>query len=414
MKLFVQKHIEEFITKQITTKRGLPRIMTQVKYYYPLHKLIHESVFVRDRYNEGVGLKAETLSYLFGKGKIVKQVLEDLERWKFIIKVKDAKLGENCAKYKLHPSIERMKVRALDFDGTDAPMIRKLEEKNAELRKSFKGQLEILENYITLNQEGIDYLIGKYGDDFYEDDVEMERRDLALKKIYNKEFFAVRPDKNSRVYTNISSLYREFRKFILFDGKPIINIDVKNSQILLIVPLLQDYWRKHRNLNLSSMPTDCFNFKKDAESGVFYEVLSKAAGIVISKDEWRDDFKKQFYKENLFSKNYPKLTPLGTTFKELYPNVHDIIRKLKQVDHRLFSVNLQRKEASIIIDGVWRRMYEEGRLALSIHDSILVNCESDLDYATYLMKKEFFKYGIVPSLKAEIFDEFGTVLLEAS
>jgi len=49
-------------------------------------------------------------------------------------------------------------------------------------------------------------------------------------------------DKQSRVHTNLTNLKADFRKFLRYEGKVLVELDIRNSQPLIASILIKDYW----------------------------------------------------------------------------------------------------------------------------------------------------------------------------
>ncbi|WP_316807366.1 hypothetical protein [Pedobacter agri] len=380
--------------------RGKISIPIQLKHLYIMHRLNYVSIFRKDEYLMGVPMNTELLTMLFGKGSDVKNVLKTLERFKFIVKVRDAKLNEYSASYKLHESIANDKVNHHDFCASDSALMKKIKEHNDEI-KSFTGQLEMLNKYISLNELGKSYLEKKYGILSNEVDFFVEPSDIGIKAIYSGHYYSKRPDVKSRVYTNLTSLPREHRKYVNINGKPMLMTDISNSQILLTVPLLHKYWAKISGVGLFNLPEDVRIFQRLAESGMFYETIAASVGVNFLNSDERGEFKKKVFAEVWFSKNSNRMTAIKKAFKKEFPNVFDIICKLKEKKHNEFAIKLQKFEASILVDTVWKTMYKLGKIVFTLHDAIICNNEEDLFFAERLIESELLKFGLVPKFKRE-------------
>ena len=402
MQFYLQTKVNNTIIKKTKTKKGKTSIINQIKYEYIIHEINHASIFKKDYYEKGVGLSTKILTRLFGKGTIVKQVLDDLQKWKFIIKVQESKYKKTSAKYKLHDSIIDLKIRIQDYDENDSVLIKKLELRNAENKKSYQGQLEILKKFVMINEKGKNHLINKYGCLPYRNNkIDVFRRDCCLISILNSKFFSVRPHITSRVYSSFTSLCRDHRNYIQIDGKPMIMTDISNSQILLTVPLIHNYWNKIQNLNITDIPQDVIKFQKLAETGHFYEHMAKSIGEIFTNEEDRKEFKKRVFSEIWFSENSRYMTLIKKAFVEEFPTIYHIIWQLKLEDHCNFAISLQKFEASIMVDKVWKQMYDQGKIVLTLHDAIICNNYEDLELAKTLIRSELLKFGLNPHFKDE-------------
>lgn len=400
MVLILQKSVFDKISADIKTKQGKNSISNQLKHLYIINRLNYAKIFKKDQYLKGVALNTEILTSLFGKGSEVKSILNMLCQLNFITKVRGSRLNECSACYKLHHSIANENVYEHDFCTSESALMRKLEEHNKDAN-SFKEQLYMLKNHVSLSLLGKEYLQQKYSVGENELNFAVESSDYGLKAIYGKRFFASRPDIKSRVYTNLTSLARGHRDFIEIGGKPILMTDISNSQILLTVPLLHRYWAKKSGVGLINLPNDVSSFQKLAETGKFYEHIANCVGLVFSNEDERGTFKKKIFEEIWFSKNSKRLTVIKKAFKNEFPTVFNIIWNLKVEKYNEFAIRLQQFEASIIVDKVWKKMYKLKKVVFTLHDAIICSNLEDLQLAEKLIGDELIKYRIKPKFKRE-------------
>lgn len=397
----MQQSVYKRICTEIKTKKtNRSSIALQIKHLYIVHRLNYAKIFKKDEYQKGVVMSTEILADLFSGGSEVKKVMRTLEQCNFIVKVRDSKLNEHSASYKLHDSLTNERVYHQDFLTSDSALMRKLEKHNLTVC-SFRDQLQMLRNHVYINALGREYFKEKYG--FVKNDLNfaVEPSDFGLKAIYDGVFFASRPDIKSRVYTNLTSLSRNHRKYVEVNGKPMLMTDISNSQILLTVPLLHKFWSKKSGKGLINLPDDVKIFQKLAESGKFYEHVASCVGVNFNKDDERSAFKKKVFEEIWFSKNSKRLTAIKRAFKTQFPTVFDIICKLKEENHNEFAIKLQRFEASILVDRVWKKMFKSGKIVFTLHDAIICTCVEDLELAEEMIRNELLKFRIEPKFKRE-------------
>jgi hypothetical protein len=409
----LQKSAIDQIKAEIKTPTGKPSLASEIKHLYIIHRLNYYRTFRKDDYARGVPFSSTVLTDKFGNSSNVKQVMRYLINAKFIIKVKGHQQRTNCSQYQLHPSIENELVYKIEFTGDDSSLIRQLEARAQDIKYHDK-QLSILKNYVCLNEAGIMYLKSKYGSlPMSYGQLGVEHQDRGLADIYYKQFYAVRPDLKSRVYTNLASLSREHRKYIKFNGQPMLMTDISNSQILLTVPLLRRHWARYSGYGYFNIPEDVKQFQKLAESGKFYEHIAEAVNIIFQNDNERGKFKQKVFAEIWFSKNSRRNTAIKKVFRNNFPTVYDIIWAFKEPrnnetdeltkirPHRRFAIELQRFEASIVVDKVWKKMTKMGKKVLTLHDAIICNNEGDLLLAEQLLESEMFLHSITPKFKRE-------------
>ena len=365
---------------------------------------MHYRTFMRKDYEaKGIPLHSGILTRLFGTGAEVKHILAELERMKFIVKVRNAIYNEKSAIYKLHENIEAAPIFKYSFEAYDSKLVSKLIAFNTENYNQETKQLNILKNCIALNEKGKAFFQEKYGvDEMNNINIGVAPQDIMLNLIYQKDFFAHRRDSKSRVYTNLTSLARDYRSYISFDDKPMLMTDISNSQILLTVPLLKSGWNEiSGDGGKSGLPSDIKDFQALAESGKFYEHIAKLVNQDFKDADERAKFKIKVFEEIWFSKITRRKTKIKTAFIKNFPTVYKIIKYFKRNNHADFAVKLQRFEALIIIDGVWKKMNKMGKKVLTLHDAIICNNEDDLQLAENLITETLSKYGISPKFKRE-------------
>lgn len=156
-----------------------------------------------------------------------------------------------------------------------------------------------------------------------------------------------------RFASSVSNMSFTATKFFQMDRSNLVDIDIKNSQPLLLAKLI-----------------DCPNYKKDVEDGVFYENMAKE--LCKQKKEvytlaHRGMFKTNCYRYLLF--NNAKLGNFGNTAKamnKLYPGALDQINNLKE--NGTLAGKLQRLEADIFVDFIGAIEIKK----LLRHDQVLI------------------------------------------
>jgi hypothetical protein len=388
------------IVEDIKTPTGKDSLPLQLKHFYPIHRILYEKAFRPESYKEGFRFNTKTLTLLFGSGKEVKEVLEYLQNHNYLLKLKEHnQLRHQSATYTLHPSIEDSKCIVVDYDSSESSLIIKLEKRIASARDATcKKQLKLIENNVRINDNGMQYLIGKYPDLESGKPIWIEPVDIQLYSIYSRNYFVTRPDFKSRVYHNLTSLKREHRAYIDFDGLPMLMTDISNSQILMSILEMIKFQKIISGIGICTLTSDLKRFKELCESGQFYEYLIQKS---CYKGD-RNDFKKLFFQEVYYSRNNNwKNQNIKEIFKKEFPTVFATITKMKKKDYKEFSKRLQRFEANVVIDGVYRKLLKENVKCLTLHDAIICNNKEDLLKAERLISQELLKFNICPHFKKE-------------
>ncbi|UPL50544.1 hypothetical protein [Hymenobacter sublimis] len=231
-------------------------------------------------------------------------------------------------------------------------------------------------------------------------------RKKALNK-YNKDVASImaistgsfrinRDTTGKRVHHNIANLSKRVRRFLyLASGEPLVNVDVKNSQPLIMCILLLEKYQR------STMPADMVAYIKECEQGTLYTTLMAAFNTPdLDRSAFKQNlFKSVYYGENKYADNYTE----WKTFNQLYPSVGEFITNYKRKNFEQLSIDMQRAESEIIIDGVIASLaakYKHMFFSLTIHDSVM--CKAvDQDEVRDLILYHFGLRGLTPSVAIE-------------
>lgn len=261
---------------------------------------------------------------------------------------------------------------------------------------------------------------------------------LAVQKLATGNFYYKIDENVGRFHSNLTNIKKELRHYITYDGKPLVNIDIKNSQPLLSSILLDPSFyvlqKKPRYINIYNIPSS-FNlltnnkhkhtytdtiimlvkvlqsidikqvsfFSRIAQSGDFYQKLSKVMypNRAFDKGEMKKLTYTVFFSNNraIQGVNYlPK-----RQFKRKFPDVYKVFSALKRKNHRALSHILQRIESEIMIQRVSQRIsIEQPTLPIfTIHDSIITT-DGNQDYVIKIIEEEAYNLtGLKVMLGAE-------------
>jgi hypothetical protein len=241
------------------------------------------------------------------------------------------------------------------------------------------------------------------------------------KRIANKDYWFV-CDKYGRWHTPITALERTLRCCLSVKGQPLVEIDLKNSQPLMLGIFARQYFRgrqaKHRFLNKSfdrrkepysvkevrqmtcQYPSELKEYVQLCERGRFYEDLMTPSER-LKGDKYREKFKKRFYRV-LFSPNKsksPYRNEIRIRFRHRWPLLAQLLYELKRKNYRHSSHVLQHYEATLFIAIICARIKKERphTILFTIHDSILT-MQDAVEYVRHVILDEFSKLGVTPSL----------------
>lgn len=217
-----------------------------------------------------------------------------------------------------------------------------------------------------------------------------------------------------RFYSNISNLKKGLRPFLSYDGKPLVEVDIKNSQPYLVIALFEkSFWANEENektarLRLKDISSKLYNkvskkkdiycriitllktledepkvdlvkFKNLVLSGLFYEyILEVFQPLYGSRFSKRSPLVKKevlriFYSETKLHETDPFYAPC-LTFKAHFPTVYELFTLIKEVQHNLLPLILQRIESFLVLEQACKKLcgIHPGIAPFTIHDSILV------------------------------------------
>lgn len=192
--------------------------------------------------------------------------------------------------------------------------------------------------------------------------------------IYQKNMFSVESinegniffnfDDYGRMHSNFTILKSIIRKkCLLIDGEPIVEIDIKNSQPIFLMILIQ------QNLNLIKDKEEFNFFKRSVINGSLYKYFMDECDISDKKV-----VKELIYKV-LFGRNGRDAENL--IFKKLFPSIYSFIKLYKRNngDYRTLAYYLQRSESALLFNNIVKRVYTEYNYIklFTIHDSICFN-----------------------------------------
>ena len=267
----------------------------------------------------------------------------------------------------------------------------------------------------------------------------------SLSLIEDKRFrYFKRNRTNGRLDTNLTSLKKDLRVYLLGNNA---SIDLTNSQpfilsqilsdilekIIMInpraddkekfitIPLCRHFFevdfikmfgyqavkdlRKIRQKILSEANGELLKFQSSCARGSFYDdFLLQIGDPSLSRDIIKKSMLAAIYSRNSIDKGSFFSTPYQIEkerFASVYPTIADIIKVLKQKDHRNLSILLQRIESTIFIDRICPRLVKVGIVPLTIHDSVIVK-EDQAEKTMEICRDVFMElFRVIPTFHCE-------------
>lgn len=228
----------------------------------------------------------------------------------------------------------------------------------------------------TLIQDGNQYYIENV-DKFIEN--KKEAVYIAYKnsvsKFEKQYFFGKRNNTNNRLDSNITSMANKLTDKICKDNN-LVKFDLSNSQFAIMSYIVDGF-----------IDTEDFNiFKNKSYGGDLYEYIQEKLKLKSRKEAKTMMFELMFSSHNYRSS-------LKKRLKELFPKVVEYVDGYKTDNgYQNFSINLQKKESEMFIDGLWKKMKGQKMFCLTKHDCLIVK-EKDADKTLNIIQTYFDKIG---------------------
>ena len=232
-------------------------------------------------------------------------------------------------------------------------------------------------------------------------------------------------DEYGRVHTLITALEKELRSCLTVGGKPLVGLDLANSQPLLLGLLAKQflasrmcrartldrefardkhpYRHKVGGAQAATLPDDLVRYMQACVAGTFYESLMTDADRAKGKAKFKERFYRVLFGRNRSKNGFPNVLRMRFALK--YPTVAKVLHQLKSRNYKQSAYVLQNYEATLFIYRICGRIMEERpRIPLyTIHDCLLTTDEH-YDYIRGVMLDEFAKLGVTPQIRKETYD----------
>jgi len=182
---------------------------------------------------------------------------------------------------------------------------------------------------------------------------------ISLDKILEREFYFKLDMITGRIFTNITNLRKEFRQFLRYQGEPLVEIDIANSQPFLFNKIVQ-----HKGIHIGL-------FERLTTQGKFYKYFTKEYNKEYKENKTIPDIKEVLFGKVFFCRKYMNnIYKESKLFKKLFPEEFKIIIEEKEFSYRHLANKLQTIEADTIIQKIAIPLSKKIPI-FTIHDSIL-------------------------------------------
>jgi hypothetical protein len=281
----------------------------------------------------------------------------------------------------------------------------------------------------------------------------------SIDRIQRKDFHFSIDDKGGRFHSNLTSFKSELRNYLTWKGHKLVNVDIKNSQPLLSLMILDAKWYMESSERLTyrqfpSIPNpyiqystisntidipssklsssityimieeflqliekqDVNKYKEIVNSGEFYKRLHEEVfkdNKPFDKEKVKEmtfqilySHKKFFHQDgdwmDPITKKRPNALP-KRLFKKAFPSIFKILEDYKDHDNRYLSLLLQQIESTLILKHIVPRIASErpDLPIFTIHDSV-VTLAGDEGYVEQVMREEIMRLtGLTPKFGIE-------------
>lgn len=333
--------------------------------------------------------------------------------------------GQSCYKYNFAPEYES---KYKTFLLRNAYLIRRIElaqeEEVKDSAKTLKGHSEQIKylKQLTITEDYSAFINANYKP-------ETEQYKAVLRsaiRIHNGDVKKCNIDNTSyRFHSIVTNMAKELRPFLRVKGEPLVNLDIKNSQLYLSTIILTNpgkvSWMTENPAFALLLQTLKVSLNQDVKTfihlavmGEIYEYLMSEfakQGIRIKRDETKRQVLRILFARNRMPKDETN-RKCRQIFKDRFPTVHKIFSKVrghekgdKFQNYKRFAILLQRIESYLMLDVILKRIYKElpGVIAITIHDSIMTGIlTNNVEAVRKIMAEELTKFvGFRPQIKIE-------------
>jgi len=372
-------------------------------------------------------------------------ILNSLTENEILIKTRNYSTSNSrCNQYKINSDLLSSKHIQIEYE----QIKRKREEYHMAVEKVFNqiefvlpnSPAETVKPYIQQFKESIreriDFERKKYTprkgrkrsitkpvEDFLQDRVDYWQilQASKLKSIVDHNWHINRNETNNRLDTVFTNLFSGFRKFIQYQGNPMKQIDLANSQFCIFSNLLLDILHNNdvmdlqNSIDLGSFRKACFsictNEGKDIKSdvtdfcnasidGTLYDHIKTCLDLETRSEAKQLAFELFFgccckVDEETNDIDFTDDSSNMEKLSELYPSIVEVVKYFKfhctldkqnerngvlnwktiKAGYAQFSIMLQKIESNIFIDIILLPLLDQGHILITCHDSFFYTSE---------------------------------------
>lgn len=205
----------------------------------------------------------------------------------------------------------------------------------------------------------------------------------------NKTLRFNRNKTNNRLDTNLTNMASDLRPYII-GFQNMAYLDLVNSQPVLFNAMLKNYYLGASDNQIKELD----EYKESTSNGQWYEKIMETFNV--SRNEAKAIWMEIAYSKNKSFKHHKQI------FETKFPFISSIIKKLKEVNHADFSIELQKIESKVFIDKICKELVNEGIFPFTMHDGLLVPKESMERTKEIMLNNLKMVIGVLPKIKVEL------------
>ena len=207
----------------------------------------------------------------------------------------------------------------------------------------------------------------------------------AIDKLHKGIYYVHRNSTNNRLDTNLTNLCDVLTKELMEDNG-LCSLDLSNSQFTIFCHLYETAGE--------DKTLDFLGFKQLAISGELYDEVKELLEL-----ESRREAKSLMFE--LFFSSHKYNPKRKQQLRQHFPTVVSYIDTYKKTNgDNTFAIELQKKEAEMFIDNIYKRIKQRGLFCLTKHDSVIVR-RADRQRAKQIIENYFKEIEFQGRLRLE-------------
>ncbi len=330
MKYYIPSNLD------LTAQQSFP-VKHLEKYYYLISLLNTNRIYYKTKKNtDFINLKSVYLRNILTP-QFSNKVINDLKKWGVIEVSKSYQVGVRSKGYRLsklyrdvevltHPvsagMVKKIDKHAYSEIKADTELLTTSERVQEALKRLndrkyiSENKYEHLQSHlkaITIEYDEAITQLNKIKHKITADEYNITL--ISIDKIHDGHFYFKLDKTTGRIYTNITNLNKEFRKFLRYAGEPLVEIDIANSQPLLFNAVLRNSLQ-HKGNNI---------YEKLTTQGNFYQYFTKQYNATYKEKKTVKEIKELVFGKIFFCRKFMNSKyKESKLFKRLFPSEYNV------------------------------------------------------------------------------------------